>query len=72
MADPGNWSASYLHGPGCAVSQCSLNIDVVQIYICVTGLVNTSKYMHVFIFSTFGIIIIIYILQKYYYIYIFD
>jgi hypothetical protein len=28
-------------------------------YVCVTGLVNTSKYMPIFIFSSFGIIIII-------------
>jgi hypothetical protein len=28
-------------------------------YVCVTGLVNTSKYIPVFIFSSFGIIIII-------------
>jgi hypothetical protein len=33
-------------------------------YVCVIGHVNTSKYMAVFIFSSFGIIIIIYIFDK--------
>jgi hypothetical protein len=36
-------------------------VSMLYKYVCVTRLVNTSKYMPVFIFSSFGIIIIIHI-----------
>jgi hypothetical protein len=34
-------------------------VSMLYKYVCVTGLVNTSKYMSIFTFSSFGIIIII-------------
>jgi hypothetical protein len=36
-----------------------LLLSILYKYVCVTGLGNTSKYMSVFILSSFGIIIII-------------
>jgi hypothetical protein len=35
-------------------------VSMLYKFVCVTGLVNTSKYMTVFIFSSFGIVIIIF------------
>jgi hypothetical protein len=39
-------------------------VSMLYKYVCVTWLVNTSKYMPIFIFSSFGIIIIIYFLLE--------
>jgi hypothetical protein len=38
-------------------------VSMLYKYVCVTRLVNTSKYMPVVIFSAFGIIIIIFLLE---------